>query len=65
MKKRVALTLQHRARLLQKYDKNKYLRYLNSNVNISATIVLNTLKAPEYLDQVRKFINKHTYYENF
>ena len=58
MKKRVALTLQHRARLLQKYDKNKYLRYLNSNVNISATIVLNTLKAPEYLDQVRKFINK-------
>lgn len=59
MKKRVALTLQHRARLLQKYDPNKYLRYLNSNVNISATVVLNTLKAPEYLDQVRKFINKH------
>lgn len=58
MKKRVALTLQHRARLLQKYDQNKYLRYLNSNINISATVVLNTLKAPEYLDQVRKFINK-------
>ena len=59
MKKRVALTLEHRIRLLQKYDQNKYLRYLNSNVNISATVVLNTLKAPEYLDQVRKFINKH------
>lgn len=59
MKKRVALTLEHRVRLLQKYDQNKYLRYLNSNVNISATVVLNTLKAPEYLDQVRKFINKH------
>ena len=58
MKKRVALTLQHRARLLQKYDQNKYLRYLNSNINISATVVLNRLKAPEYLDQVRKFINK-------
>lgn len=59
MKKRVALTLEHRVRLLQKYDQNKYLRYLNSNVNISATVVLNTLKAPEYLDQVRKFIDKN------
>ena len=60
MKERVALTLPHRARLLQKYDKFNYFRYLNSDVNISATVVLNRLKAPEYLDQVRKFINKHT-----